>query len=312
MLRFPTGALPTPRHVLASATPYKPLRTIPDTFLALPSQLSYWLNDTYGDCVTAEEAFNLAAQYAYGFGQAEIFVSDSEVKSWAKSHGVLNGADLSVVLSQMAARGFLVDNQVYDDGIARAVDWTVPSTFKSSVYEGPVKLGVASSQLQNVSGIGGANGWWAFGFTRDANEDHCISACGYGTAASLAAAFNRVQPSLKLTVPASINPSEPCYAIFTWGGVGIIVATSLEAITGEAWLRSPNVVGIAPTPAPVPVPTPTPAALCQRQRLCLCPCPCQRQRQRQRLCQCQRQRQRQRQSLIGCSYYKNCWLCSPS
>ena len=85
MAKFATGAHPSPRHKLAGAHPYKPLASIPDTFLALPAQLSYWLNNQDGDCVTAEEAFHLAAMYAYGFGTSEIFCSDSEVLSWCRS-----------------------------------------------------------------------------------------------------------------------------------------------------------------------------------------------------------------------------------
>jgi hypothetical protein len=256
MARFATGATPTPRHKLAGARCYRPLKTIPTTFLALPSQMSYWLNDQYGDCVTAEEAFNLAAQYAYGFGASELFCSDAEVKSWCKANGVLNGADLTQVMDAMAKNGLVVENKTYDDGPYTAVDWTNAYNLQSAITQGPVKIGVASNQLQNVHGIGGANGWWATGFSKDNNEDHCTSLCGYGTAQELAAAFNKIQPALKVTVPSGTDSSTPCYALFTWGGVGIIDQTSMVNITGEAWLRSPSIVGLQPGPTPTPTPVP--------------------------------------------------------
>ena|SRR5271166_3215665 len=67
------GALPTPRSVLASATPYAALVGAPPDYILVPPKISMWGNDVHGDCVTAEEAF---AKACY---QPEIFVSDQEV-----------------------------------------------------------------------------------------------------------------------------------------------------------------------------------------------------------------------------------------
>jgi hypothetical protein len=51
------GALPTPRSVLASATPYAALVGAPPNYILIPPKISMWGNDVHGDCVTAEEAF---------------------------------------------------------------------------------------------------------------------------------------------------------------------------------------------------------------------------------------------------------------
>src|SRR5690348_206796 len=51
-----TGARPTPRHKLAAARPYQITGPTPPQMVRIPAKLSYWLNDQYGDCVTAEEA----------------------------------------------------------------------------------------------------------------------------------------------------------------------------------------------------------------------------------------------------------------
>ncbi len=52
------GAIPADRHALAAAKPYSAVPVAaPPTYLVIPQQLSFWGNDNYGDCVTAEEAF---------------------------------------------------------------------------------------------------------------------------------------------------------------------------------------------------------------------------------------------------------------
>lgn len=80
------GALPTPRSLLASATPHAALVGAPPNHIIIPPKLSIWGNDYHGDCVTAEEAF---AKACYN---GEIFISDQEVIGWATQHGVLEGA----------------------------------------------------------------------------------------------------------------------------------------------------------------------------------------------------------------------------
>lgn len=250
--RFATGARPSPRHRLAAATPHKARADIPPQFLVVPTTLSMWKNDVDGDCVTAEEAFAKAC--------SGIFISDDTVVAWATANGVLNGANLDQVLQIMQSAGFSQDGDTLNDGPSTSVDWTDPSTLQSAISQGPVKIGVASAQLQALQGsttIGVANGWLATGFSSDPNMDHCVSLCGYGPMGWLA-------QCLGVSVPAGVDATALGYGLFTWKTIGIIDAASMLAITSEAWLRSPttDVVGTgAPTPDSVSIyPTPVPPA----------------------------------------------------
>jgi len=245
------GARPTPRHKLAAATPHKIRGTTPPQFAVIPDNLSMWLNDVDGDCVTAEEAF---AKACYS---PEIFIQDATVKAWATAHNVLNGAELLEVLQWMQAAGFSQDGGLYNDGAATTVDWTDAAVLTNAISLGPVKIGVAADQLENV--VGNSNGWFAAGFKADSNEDHCVSLCGYGSLSWLA-------QQLSVSLPAGVDGTQPGYLLFTWSTVGIIDVPSMLAITAEAWLRSPTTVVIGPAPAPGPTPpTPTPVPSLQQQ-----------------------------------------------
>lgn len=222
------GAIPSPRHLLAAATPFQRVGVNPPNFLLAPPQLSFWGNDQYGDCVTAEEAF---AKACYS---PEIFLPTSEVVGWATAHGYLNGAYLTAVLTTMQGDGFEESNCTYDDGSYAAVNWMNPSILQNAIAQGPVKIGVAADQLDGVV-TPGRNGWFALGFTADPNEDHCVSLCGYGSLQWLAQQFG-------VQVPAGADPAAPGYAMFTWNSIGIIDVPSMQAITAEAWLRTPTTV----------------------------------------------------------------------
>ncbi len=223
--RMPRGAIASPRHKLASAVPHTVVGATPVNVLHVPHKLSFWGNNTYGDCVTAEEAFAKASH------NPEIFISDQEVIQWATQHNFLNGAVISDVLETMTSSGFQLSNHVYDDGPARSVNWTDSALLKNAISLGPVKIGVAADQLNTV--YTGKNGWVATGFHPDTAEDHCVSLCGYGTLEWLA-------KQMKAQVPAGIDATQPGYAMFTWDTVGIIDLPSLIAITHEAWLRMPT------------------------------------------------------------------------
>ena len=223
--RMPRGALPSPRHKLASAVPHTLIGTTPHNVLHVPHKLSFWGNNTYGDCVTAEEAFAKATH------DPEIFISEHEVIQWATQHNFLNGAVISDVLETMTSAGFKQSNHVYDDGPARSVNWTDSALLRNAIAHGPVKIGVAADQLNTV--YTGKNGWVATGFHPDTAEDHCVSLCGYGTLEWLA-------KELKTHIPGGINATQPGYALFTWDTIGIIDVPSLMAITHEAWLRMPT------------------------------------------------------------------------
>lgn len=239
--RRPRGARPSPRHRLASATPHKIRGNTPSQMIVIPQKLSMWENATYGCCVTSSEAF------AKGCSPG-VFIEDATVLQWATQYGFLNGADLISVLDQMQVAGFSQGGQTYYDGAPNSVDWTDAATLQNAIAQGPVKIGVASAQLDNVAGIGEMNGWIATGFTPDSNLDHCVSLSGFGPISYLCSA-------LGVPVPAGIDGTQIGYCMFTWSTLGIITWDSLQAITGEAWLRNPTTLL---TPGPQPTPTPNP------------------------------------------------------
>jgi hypothetical protein len=227
------GAIPTPRDVLAAATPYSHTAAFvgaPPNSIVIPQQLSMWGNDVHGDCVTAEEAFAKACHYP------EFFIPDNVVITWAKKHNVLDGAVIADVLKWMQTDGFPDGKFMDDDGPHSSVDWTNAGILESAISLGPVKIGVAADQIETAwDSTGGRSGWFATGFHNDANEDHCTSLCGYGSISWLA-------QQLGAQVPGGIDGTHPGYAMFTWDSIGIIDRPSMLAVTHEAWLRQPTTV----------------------------------------------------------------------
>ncbi|MGO8758640.1 MAG: hypothetical protein ACLQG3_10995 [Terracidiphilus sp.] len=223
------GARPSPRHRLAAAMPHVITGPTPPQVLYQPAQLSFWLNNQYGDCVSAEEAF---AKACY---TPEIFITDATVLAFAQQNNLLNGADLAQVLDLMESNGFQQDGHTYDDGPNVAVNWADAATLQNAIAHGPVKIGIAANQLDLVWQAHPSNGWIATGFNQDSNEDHCVSLCGYGS-------FSWLASQLGVTVPSGIDGGTPGWGMFTWDTIGIIDNPSLQAITGEAWLRNPTTV----------------------------------------------------------------------
>ena len=228
-MRRPRGAKPSPRHRLASASPHRIVGPTPAQWLWLPSRLSYWLNNLDGDCVTAEEAFKCACS------DPEIFIADGTVLEWAYANGTLDGTELTTVLDLMQNAGFLQQGMRYNSGRPSSVDWTNTIALQNAIAQGPVKIGVAADQLENVVPNPPTNGWIATGFQQDSNEDHCVSLCGYGEIGWLAN---------QLGVGSPVPRDTPAYALYTWKSIGIIDVPSMLAITGEAWLRSPNTIAV--------------------------------------------------------------------
>ena len=222
------GARPSPRHRLAGATPHRILGETPAQYLWLPSKLSMWLNDVDGDCVTAEEAFKNGCIPG-------VFITDDTVRAWATANGFLNGANLITVLDLMQNAGFQQDGKTYDDGPPISVDWTNAAVLNNAIAQGPVKIGVAADQLENVVPNPPTNGWLATGFQSDSNEDHCVSLCGFGS-------INWLLGRLGGTLPDGVDGTLPGLAMFTWDSVGVIDVPSMLAVTGEAWLRNPATV----------------------------------------------------------------------
>lgn len=245
---FPRGASATPAHVLLAAEPYsqgRELRAPPAQMAYVPQRLSYWGNDRYGDCVTAEEAFKCACY------DPEIFIDDATVIDWARRHGVLNGASLDEVLDAMNGDGFRAGPQRYDDGPKLLVDYSNESALQSAIAQGPVKIAIAADALPNDAG--NRQGWYALGGPRYRSTDHCVSLCGYGPAAYL---YQRLGVSLPSGLAS--NPSRPGYLLFTWSTIGFVDFAWLMGTCQEAWVRDPSTVGVPPLAPPVPVPVPDP------------------------------------------------------
>ncbi len=252
--RYPRGAIPSPRHKLLAAMPHRPRSGVPDSFLAAPPKLQFWGNDTYGDCVSAEEAFAKAAFPLY-LGLPPLMIPDDVLTVWAKQHGFLNGADLTDVMDAMVTDGITFNGVTYKDGPPSSVDYTSDSVLSSAIYTGPIKIGVAAGQLETaVNTTNGLSGWFLSGAKNDQDEDHSVSLPGFGPAQVLASLLGRAY-GITIAVPSKVSPTARCYALFTWQSIGIIDQPSLIAICGEAWLRNPTTPGLVP---PTPVPTPVP------------------------------------------------------
>ena len=248
--KFCRGAVATPRHVLARATPFRPRPGAPAEMAIVPTVLHYWGNNVYGDCVSAEEAYAKAA-YSVQCGLSELVVPTSEVESWASQHGVLNGAGLTQVMDAMAQDGFVVGGVTYNDGPYTSVDYSNEAALQSAIAQGPVKIGIDANALP--SGAGNQQGWYATGGTpgQFSNEDHCVSLTGYGSATYL---FQQ----LGVPLPSGLPGTTAGYLLFTWSTIGFVDHAWIMSTCGEAWLRNPTTTGQAPTPTPTPTPTPRP------------------------------------------------------
>lgn len=245
-VKFMRGAKPTPRHKLAAAVPFQitDRAEIPSQVAYVPKKLSFWLNNQYGDCVTAEEAFN---QDVSG-----IFIQDSVVQAWARKGGFLDGATLTDVMDAMARSGFPQDGKVYGIGAYNSVDYSNESVLQAALAIAPVKIGIDANALP--SGAGNNQGWDGFGGQNGQfqDEDHCVALCGYGPASFLFA-------QLGVSVPSGVDPAKPCYLLFTWNTIGVVDHAWIMSTVAEAWLRNPSVtVNGTPLPNPGPQPEPIP------------------------------------------------------
>jgi hypothetical protein len=243
--RLPRGAIPSPRHELAAATPHvvDPNVAVPASLLLWPTQMSSWNNYVYGDCVSAEEAFAKAT------AAPQTFIPESTVVAWASAHGYLNGATLTSVMRTMQTQGFPLNANAYNDGPFQSVNWTSDATLQSAIANmGPVKIGVGAENFQsNADGAvtPGASGWTMYNYPPNQPEDHCVSLCGYGTLADLVTLF--ANQGITIT-PSAGMPGGTWYALFTWNSIGIVDRQSLLNMTYEAWVRNP-VTTVAQVPS---------------------------------------------------------------
>lgn len=237
------AALASGRAMLHAATVKAPPQVA-----MVPPRLSMWGNSQYGDCVTAESAAAIAAYSTYVLGGSkEIFVTEAAVISWARAHGVLNGADLLSVIQEMQADGIKDENGVLrKEGTPSVVDFSNEAVLQSAIAQGPLSIAIAADSLP--SGAGNKSGWYAFGSRNDHNTDHCVSLFGYGPTQFL---FGQ------LGVPVPAGAPTNGYLLYTWNTIGVVDHAWIKGTTDEAWLRTPTVVGLSPPPPPPP-PDPTP------------------------------------------------------
>jgi hypothetical protein len=227
----------------------------------VPPQNSFFLNDSDGDCVTAEECVNLNC-YAFNTTGKCVIVSDAEVQAWGGANGVLNGADLSQVMDlmqQSAKNGLTASGEMYFDGPPTGVNWMDRANLCSAIFssQGSVKISVDAGVLESV--VGSTNGWY-LGLLGGNNQDHCVGVLGFGPASFCFAACG-------VAVPSGVDPNSFCYLLDTWNTVGVVAASVIESHwVGEAWLRTPTSIPasmptLAPTPGPAPAPGPTHRAI---------------------------------------------------
>ena len=177
------GLDPTPRHILAAATPHRAVKAAPAFLLWEWTYLSMWLNDQFGCCVTAAQAFMKALKTVGGF----TAITDATVQSWAQAHGVLNGANITQVYGWMQKDGFQQDNARWEDGPYNSVNYANRAAFCAAIADGPVGVGIAADQLYTtcVSYGEGVSGWLATGYTKARMADHKAVVLGYGTSAQI-------------------------------------------------------------------------------------------------------------------------------
>lgn len=227
----PSGEFPTPNYELAAAQPYRARGAAPESFLAWPIEIGFWGNDTVSNSRWAEEAFAKAC------AEPKVFIPTEVVLLAAQKCGASNFARF------MQTDGFQMDGTAYLDGPFFKINWTNTAALNGAIaYVGPVKIGVASANLASHPHgqvTPGKSGWAIYDLPAGQPENHCASLCGYGPLAALIGLFERY--GVNVDVPSGM-PDGLCYAMFTWGSIGIVDQQSLMNITGEAWVRNPTTI----------------------------------------------------------------------
>ena len=227
----PSGEFPTPNQELAAAEPYRASGAAPESFIAWPIKIGFWGNDKVSNSSWAEEALAKAC------AEPKVSIPTDVVLFTSRECGSSNFAAF------MQTHGFRMDRKAYLDGPFNSIDWTNAAALNGAIANvGPVKIGVASANL--ASGrqgqvTPGTSGWAIYGLPADQPENHCASLCGYGPLAALVDLFERHKVNVNLP---SGMPTGLCYAMFTWGSIGIVDQRSLMNITGEAWVRNPTTI----------------------------------------------------------------------
>lgn len=223
----PSGEFPTPNHELSAAQPYRAADGAPKSFIAWPIGIGFKVNEKVSNSSWAEEAFAKAC------AEPKVFIPDDVVLVTSRECGRSNFAAF------MQTHGFQMDGKAYLDGPFNSVDWTNSAALNGAIANvGPVKIGVASANLAGQV-TPGTSGWAIYGLPTGQPENQSASLCGYGPLAALVDLFKRhaVNVNLPLGMPTGL-----CYAMFTWGSIGIVDRQSLMNITGEAWVRNPTTI----------------------------------------------------------------------
>ena len=239
MSKFKRGLVPTPRHRLAAALWAGSLlkkMPVPPTNRAFTHKVHDWCmcgNDTYGDCVVAEES-NYKKLISTATNASEVEISSQETVNWyfAATGGQDTGMDIETAIVRMATVPLVdVNNRQHFDGKPGAIDFTNQTEVMRAIqYFKGIKIGIAADQLENTQ-AGYSNGWVLTGATQDTNYDHCVGLYGYGDASYLAFACGLT------STPQPLTPHEFCVLMYTWGTIGIVNWKSLQNICGEAWVR---------------------------------------------------------------------------
>ncbi len=243
---FKTGATPSSRLSLLRAAPHIVLVAPPVNKAYVPKSRNVFNNSSFGDCVTAEEAFAQTCVHA----DLDANVLSPIAVAWARSHGVLNGAALDQVLDWMAEKGFQVGAQLYNAGPKSSVDYSNEIVLQSAIASGPVKIAIAAGALPG--GAGSNDGWYKLGSNNN-RTDHAVTLCGYGTA-------EWCYQQLGLPLPSGLPGATLGYLLYTWATIGFVDHPWIMGTVDEAWLRNPTSVGVPPFTPPVPIPPvpPTP------------------------------------------------------
>lgn len=237
--KMPRGLIPSPEEALRTARVYVPrtLMAMPSSFLQWPYKMSYWGNDKYGDCVTAEEAF------AKVTASGHYFIPECTVIGWAERNGYLNGTTCSSVLSTMRDKGIDFSMNILYDGNFSIINYKDCTALRNAIYCcGPVKLSIDSKYMQPVTSPAkgnmtpGESGWALYNYPQSGKHDHCVSVCGYGLLDDLISEFKKYQIDVRKS---SGMPGGMWYAVFTWNSIGIVDEQSLLNMTYEAWARDP-------------------------------------------------------------------------
>lgn len=249
---FMTGAIPAPSGLAFAVDSHRKRANVPAAWGTVPKQLDVWGNDTYGDCVSAEEAWATAAySWMLSSEASQVFIDGPTLIAWARAGRYLNGAMLTDVMDTRAKKGIqATDGKSYTDGPYQSVNWQDFGTLSSAIFTGPVKIGVDHRPLSKAN-AGNGNGWLVQGSGHYGSTDHCVGLGGFGTIADCYRFLGMNPPSqAKLTSQAVL--------LFTWGTIGVVDMDSLDGMTSEAWLRTPTNPEITPPPQPPPTPTPGP------------------------------------------------------